>query len=246
MENTEITHKVHLVLQGKGGVAKTFSSWLLSQYLKAKDKPVGVYDTDPVNATLTGYKALNVKRIEIMKADDIDPRSFDLLMEEIANHDGDIVVDNGASSFIPLCSYMLQNDIAGLLQGMGRQLVIHTLITGGQAVLDTLNGFDAIMRQFPDGPEFIVWLNPFFGPIEVDGKPFEKMKVYTENKARITGIIYMPDLKKETFGHDLRDILQEGLTFDEALASEKLPMMVRQRLKMSQRSFYNAISAVID
>jgi hypothetical protein len=240
------THKVHCVLQGKGGVAKTFAAWVLSQTLAEKNRALKCFDTDPVNATFTGYKALNVQRIEIMHKDDIDPRSFDKLIEEIAKHEGDVVIDNGASSFIPLCSYMLQNDIPGLLKSMDRQLVIHTLITGGQAVLDTLNGFSAIMHQFPDGPEFIVWLNPFFGPIEVDGKPFEKMKVYTENKNRITGIIQMPELKKETFGQDLSDVLQDGLTFNEALASESLPMMVRQRLKMSQRAYFDAISTVID
>ncbi|BAU77420.1 IncP-type DNA transfer protein (plasmid) [Metapseudomonas furukawaii] len=180
-----------------------------------------------------------------MNGDEIDPRAFDALIELIASHEGDVVVDNGASSFIPLASYMLQNDVAGLLQSMGRQLVIHTLITGGQAILDTLNGFAAIMSQFPSGPEFVVWLNPFFGPIEIDGKPFQKMKVYLENKDKITGIIQMPELKKETFGQDLRDMLQDRLTFDEALASESLPLMVRQRLKMSQRAFYDAIGVVV-
>lgn len=246
MAKPNTTKQVHMVLQGKGGVAKTLASVLLSQYLLSKGKQLKCFDTDPVNATFKGFKALDVQRIEIMSKDDIDPRAFDQLMEFIAGHDGDVVVDNGASSFIPLCSYMLQNDIPGLLQSMDRQLVIHTIITGGQAVLDTLNGFSAIMRQFPDGSQFVVWLNPFFGPIEVDGKPFEKMKVYVENKDRISGIIPMPDLKKETFGHDLRDILQEGLTFDEALASESLPMMVRQRLKMSQREFFGSIGAVVD
>lgn len=180
-----------------------------------------------------------------MSGDEINARAFDQLIEMIIAHDGDVVVDNGASSFIPLASYMLQNDVAGLMESMGRKLVIHTIITGGQAVLDTLNGFSAVMSQFPDGPEFVVWLNPFFGPIEVDGKPFQKMKVYTDNKDRITGIIQMPELKVETFGHDLRDMLQDKLTFDEALASDSLPLMVRQRLKMSQKSFSDAIGLVV-
>ncbi|MBC2385329.1 conjugal transfer protein TraL [Pseudomonas sp. WS 5096] len=237
--------KVHMVLQGKGGVAKTLAAILLSQFLRSLGKNPKCFDSDPVNATFTAFKALDVTRIEIMSGDEINARAFDQLIEMIIAHDGDVVVDNGASSFIPLASYMLQNDVAGLLESMGRKLVIHTIITGGQAVLDTLNGFSAVMSQFPDGPEFVVWLNPFFGPIEVDGKPFQKMKVYTDNKDRITGIIQMPDLKVETFGHDLRDMLQDKLTFDEALASDSLPLMVRQRLKMSQKSFSDAIGLVV-
>lgn len=237
--------KVHMVLQGKGGVAKTLAAILLSQFLRSLGKNPKCFDSDPVNATFTAFKALDVTRIEIMSGDEINARAFDQLIEMIIAHDGDVVVDNGASSFIPLASYMLQNDVAGLLESMGRKLVIHTIITGGQAVLDTLNGFSAVMSQFPDGPEFVVWLNPFFGPIEVDGKPFQKMKVYTDNKDRITGIIQMPELKVETFGHDLRDMLQDKLTFDEALASDSLPLMVRQRLKMSQKSFSDAIGLVV-
>lgn len=237
--------KVHMVLQGKGGVAKTLAAILLSQFLRSTKKNPKCFDSDPVNATFTAFKALDVTRIEIMSGDEINARAFDQLIEMIIAHDGDVVVDNGASSFIPLASYMLQNDVAGLLESMGRKLVIHTIITGGQAVLDTLNGFSAVMSQFPDGPEFVVWLNPFFGPIEVDGKPFQKMKVYTDNKDRITGIIQMPELKVETFGHDLRDMLQDKLTFDEALASDSLPLMVRQRLKMSQKSFSDAIGLVV-
>lgn len=238
--------KVHMVLQGKGGVAKTLAAILLSQVLRNNGKNPKCFDSDPVNATFTAFKALDVTRIEIMSGDEINARSFDQLIEMIIAHDGDVVVDNGASSFIPLASYMLQNDVAGLLESLGRKLVIHTIITGGQAVLDTLNGFSAVMSQFPDGPEFVVWLNPFFGPIEVDGKPFQKMKVYTDNKDRITGIIQMPELKVETFGQDLRDMLQDKLTFDEALASDALPLMVRQRLKMSQKAFFDAIGLVVN
>lgn len=238
--------KVHMVLQGKGGVAKTLAAILLSQVLRNNGKNPKCFDSDPVNATFTAFKALDVTRIEIMSGDEINARSFDQLIEMIIAHDGDVVVDNGASSFIPLASYMLQNDVAGLLESLGRKLVIHTIITGGQAVLDTLNGFSAVMSQFPDGPEFVVWLNPFFGPIEVDGKPFQKMKVYTDNKDCITGIIQMPELKVETFGQDLRDMLQDKLTFDEALASDALPLMVRQRLKMSQKAFFDAIGLVVN
>lgn len=240
------THKIHMILQIKGGAGKTLASVMLSQFLKSKDRSLKCFDTDPGNATFTGFSALDVSHIEIMRGDEIDPRSFDQLIERISEHDGDVVVDNGASSFIPLASYMLQNDIPGLLKSMDRQLVIHTLITGGQAILDTLNGASSIIKQFGGGPEFVIWLNPFFGPIEVDGKNFQSMKVYTDNKSSVTGIIQMPDLKKETFGHDLRDMLKDRLTFEEALSSPELPLMVRQRLKMSQKAFFDAIGTVVD
>lgn len=52
-----LTRQVHFTLQGKGGVGKSFISSLLIQYLRDKGQLVTVVDTDPVNATLTGYKA---------------------------------------------------------------------------------------------------------------------------------------------------------------------------------------------
>lgn len=58
------------------------------------------------------------------------------------------------------------------------------------------------------------------------------MKAYTANKGRVSAIIQIPALKKETYGRDLSDMLQERLTFDEALAMGALTIMTRQRLKI--------------
>ena len=74
---------VHFILQGKGGVGKSLISSLLFQYLKQKNISVLGIDTDPVNSTLSNYKNLSVKRLEIMNGDDIDTRRFDELVESI-------------------------------------------------------------------------------------------------------------------------------------------------------------------
>ena len=42
-------------------------------------------------------------------------------------------------------------------------------------------------------------------------KSFEQMKVYTTNKSRVSAIVKIPDLKEETYGRDLSDMLQERL-----------------------------------
>ena len=112
-----------------------------------------------------------------------------------------------------------------LLQDMGHELVVHTVVTGGQAFLDTLNGFSTLARQFPAECVFVVWLNPYWGPIEHEGKGFEKMKAYTDNKARVSAIIQIPALKEETYGRDFAEMLQARLTFDEALAMDSLTIM---------------------
>lgn len=224
--------KIHMILQGKGGVGKSFIAATIAQYKSSKGQKPLCIDTDPVNATFEGYKALGVKRLQIMDGDEINPRNFDALIELIAPSKDDVIIDNGASSFVQLSHYLISNQVPKLLAEMGHELVVHTVITGGQALLDTVNGFSQLASQFPANAIFVVWLNPYWGPIEHEGKSFEQLKAYTANKARVSAIVRIPDLKEETYGRDLSDMLQARLTFDEALAMESLTIMTRQRLKI--------------
>jgi hypothetical protein len=224
--------KIHMILQGKGGVGKSVIAALLAQYKASKGHKTLCIDTDPVNATFHGYSALDVQQIGLMDGNEINPRRFDTLVEIIAPSEQDVIIDNGASSFVPMTHYLISNQIPALLAGMGHELVIHTVVTGGQALLDTINGFQQLAGQFPAEASFVVWLNPYWGPIEYQGKPFEQLKAYLERKSRVAAIVHMPILKEETFGRDLRDMLQARLTFDEALAAASLAIMTRQRLKI--------------
>ena len=90
----------------------------------------------------------------------------------------------------------------------------------------------------------MVWLNPYWGPIELEGKSFEQMKAYTAHKDRVSAIVRLPDLKKETFGRDLSDMLQAHLTFDEAIALPSLTIMARQRLSIIKKQLFEQFSAV--
>ncbi|MBC7675416.1 MAG: conjugal transfer protein TraL, partial [Rhodoferax sp.] len=95
--------------------------------------------------------------------------------------------------------------------------------------------------QFPSEALFVVWLNPYWGKIALDGKGFEQMKAYNNNKARVSAIIRIPTLKEETYGRDLADMLQKRLTFDEALAMESLTIMTRQRLTIVKRMLFEQL-----
>ena len=235
---------IHVVLQGKGGVGKSMIAAFIAQYKLSKGKLPLCLDTDPVNASFEAYKSLKVQRLAIMQGDEIDPRSFDQLIELVAKTKVDVVIDNGASSFVPLSAYLLTNHIPNLLRDMSHQLVVHTVVTGGQASSDTINGFAQLVKQFPADVQFIVWLNPYWGPIELKGKTFEEMKAYLENKDRVAAIIRLPDLKKETFGRDLSNMLQNHLTFDEAVASPAIMIMERQRLSIIKKQLFEQFSAV--
>lgn len=231
--------QVDFTLQGKGGVGKSLIAALLAQQASIGGiKPLCI-DTDPVNATFTGYKAFNVEFLEIMDGDDINQRKFDQLVERIMTGDSDrMIIDNGASSFVPLCSYLLQNDVVGLLSEAGHSIRLHSVITGGQALPDTIEGFSSLCRNIPSAP-VVVWLNEYFGKAVHNGKSFEESKVYDKYKGRVEAIVTIPAVKPETFGQDMNKIMTRRLTFDEAVASPDFTIMERQRLKMMQRTLFS-------
>lgn len=237
--------RIHMTLQGKGGVGKSFVSCTIAQYKMHKGNTPLCVDTDPVNATFHGFKALNVRRLQIMQDDEINIRNFDNLIEDIATANDDVIIDNGASSFVPLSHYLVTNQVPSLLQDMGHSLVVHTVITGGQALLDTVSGFSQLVTQFPEDTQFVIWLNPYWGAVEHEGRSFEQMKAYKDNKDRVSAIIRIPALKEETWGRDIRDMLQERLTFAEALAMPERTIMTRQRLKIVRDQLFSQLDGAV-
>lgn len=237
--------KAHFTLQGKGGVGKSLVSALIAQHRHENNIPLICIDTDPVNATFAGYNAFSVTRVELLKGNKIDESEFDRLMEMIVeNPDAEIVIDNGASSFIPLSSYLVENQAIELLQSMGHQIIIHPVITGGQALMDTLTGFSSLAEQFPDSAEMVVWLNQYFGEIEKDNKNFEEMKVYKNHKSRVNGIITIHQ-QSELFSRDVKAMLEARQTFTEAMASPEYQFMSKNRLRMMKENLFAQMDLVL-
>lgn len=234
---------VHLTLQGKGGVGKSFVSALLAQYLAEQDPPVVCIDTDPVNSTLAGYKALDVERIELMQEGTFQERKFDDMMERVLAADANVVIDNGASSFIQLSSYMTENDAWSMFAEYDKNVVVHTVVTGGQALLDTLTGFKALAEQLPPAVSLVVWLNEYFGAIESDGKGFEDMAVYQANRERVAGLVRIHRQSEDTFGKDVGLMLDKKLTFAQALESDDFKLMARSRLRRVRDALFGAIKS---
>lgn len=237
--------KVHLVLQGKGGVGKSFVASLLAQYHREHNKPAMLLDTDPVNATFSDYKSLGVQRVELMEGSSLNTRRFDEMMERILNEDIDVIVDNGASSFIPLTNYMVENNAIGMLSDAGKQVVVHTILAGGQMQRDTVQGFTALCAQLPEPAEILVWINEFQGPIEHDGKTFEQMKAYTANRHRVTGLIRITRQTSETFGKDLELMLARKLTFADVDAGTEFGLMAKQRLRMIKAAIFRQMALAV-
>lgn len=230
---------INFILQGKGGVGKTFIASLMAQSLLQQGITPVCIDADPSNPTLSSFTALKPTRLDLMEGDDINPRTFDELVESIEgqSEDAQIIIDNGSSSAVPLISYLITNDVAAYLTEAGHKLRFHCIIAGGQNLDDTNKDFVKLCHTFPD-QRFVVWKNAFFGKLERDGKEFEDIKSYKDNVEKIDAIITLKSVKKELFGVDIEQMLKAGLTFQEAIASPDFSSMSRQRLKLTWQSIF--------
>lgn len=237
--------QVHFTLQGKGGVGKSFVSALLIQYLRSKGHEIVAVDTDPVNSTLTGYKAFNTQRLELMSNGSLVERNFDRLIEQIVEEDRNFVIDNGAASFLPLSYYIAENDAINFILKNGKQVFIHTVITGGQAMRDTLSGLASLIEQLPGNAQIVVWLNEYFGDIEADGKQFEDMQVYQKNKERISGMVRIARQTGSTYGEDIKMMLDSKLTFDEVNQAPEFKLMAKSRLEKTKTAIFDQLALVV-
>ncbi len=240
---------VHFILQGKGGVGKSFVAVMLAQYLKEKNVKTFCADTDPINATFASFNEFSVKHIKLLNGESnlIVQAAFDNLIEYIceAEEEAHIVVDNGASSFIPLINYLVENNVLDLLKSLGHSICLHSIITGGQALNDTLIGFDLLSNKFSKSASIVVWLNEYFGEIKADNKYFEQMSVYKKHAKSILGII-TARLQPELFMMSLKKALEQRLSLKTAINSPDLKIMDKQRLTMIRRDFYEQLDVIMD
>ena len=230
-------NSIHIIAQGKGGVGKTIISAMLAHYFKDKGLPVTCIDTDAVNQTFSLYKSLKPQNINLFQEEQVDAAAFDSVIEQMVTTENNFVVDNGASSFVPLAEYITENQIIDLLNDHGKVVYFHIPVTGGPAQLDTLSGMRGLISSLSQNANFVIWENRFFGDIHEGGKSFKDMSVYQQTAERIDQVISFGQNKK-FFLSDFSKMHKEKLSFDEAISSGKFPIMSKQRLKMLQREIY--------
>lgn len=238
--------RVHFVIQGKGGIGKSLVASLLTQYLQETGYEPMCFDTDPVNRSLAGFAALHAEPINLLEEDGINVVVVDAMIERVLQPASEVVIDNGAASFLPLSRYLIDHDIAGLIEAAKKQMFVHAIIVGGGNTIHTGKGLDAILRHFPASVRVVVWLNEAWGAVEVDGVPFEQTPLYLDNRDRIAGIITLHQQNPQTFGVNIRQMLDRKLTFAEALADTAAFMTVpRQRLTMYRRQIWTQLAAIL-
>lgn len=238
MENS-----VHFVLQGKGGIGKTLVSSFLAQYIDTKfPGTLECYDTDQENATFADYKAFKVNLVNVMNDDrTINRKMFDPMLLEILKSKKNIVIDNGANTFSPLMSYLMENSFIDMMLESGKKVYIHTIIGGGDNLKDTTAGFVSLAKQ--TNCPMVIWLNEnaSWGTTE----NFIESDIFNKNSDNVCGVVLLQGRNSDTFGDDIKRMNKARLTLKEiSTDGGAFNVLEISRLSTVVRDVFNKLDTV--
>jgi hypothetical protein len=171
----------------------------------------------------------------------VERNRFDTLLDRFVTGDGAFVVDAGATAFLPLWTYILETELMRVLREAGRVVYIHVPISGGEMLNDTLLGFRTLAESATE-QSLVVWLNEYFGPVTREGKDFNEMQVYIQNREKILAVIGIPQRSADTYGETIRRMRERKMTFSEALESPEFMLAQRSRLHIVRRDLFEQLA----
>ena len=183
---------INFIIESVGEIGKGLIASILEKHLQNKYQ-------DNSGAAIHKFDLFNAQG-------QIDLIMFKQAIANSALSYGDIVVDVGASNLDAALQLIAQAEVQELLQSSSFKAFIHVLIAGGENQHETLNGLLQICKILPPGAKIIIWLNEQFGQIEAEGKSFEDIKLYINNRDKIDGIVR---IGKQTSANSDEDNLRE-------------------------------------
>lgn len=151
---------LHFVMQGKGGVGKSFVASTLMQYFNVMGVSVRGIDADAANNTLGSYRELDVVVLPLVaEGNRIVTTEFDRIADIAGEmpEDSHLVIDTGSSAYRQLCQYLLDVqafEAQGVYRQCGHAIVLHAVIAGGGGLSDSLGGLSDLLLNFKSAPLF--------------------------------------------------------------------------------------------
>ena len=219
---------VNFIMQGKGGVGKSFVAFNLAQFLQSRDPHAICIDTDPLSPTLCRFEALKPIHIQIADQRSVNLQKFDAMVELIINSTSDVVIDTGSSTFLPIVDYMLDHGVFGLLHfNYKKRILVHVVLNAKTQndLIMTSSCLESIARDFPAYVELVVWLNEFGGEI----RGFTNCNLFYSIKDRILALLRIENPSPLELA-DITAMQNARMTYEEAIASDTFLVMARSRI----------------
>jgi cellulose biosynthesis protein BcsQ len=222
--------QINTVINGKGGVGKSFFAVNFVQYLKDQGISHTCFDTDDENSTLKRFHP------EAIFLDISQPKEIDTILGSLEQSDL-VVVDCRAASTDIFLDYFEELRIFDLLKGMGATL---TVVSPVNHEMDSLEQIRNLSQRLSDQCRYVIVKNEALS---------ERFNNYDQSSTRK---ILMEDLKSREISmpklYDwlVADMNLHNLTVTASIEHPTFTLMDRQRLKNWQHRFYDELETVRD
>jgi len=220
--------QINLVLNGKGGVGKSFFTTNFIQYLKDQKMPHVAIDTDNENSTLKRFypeaRFVNLANL----------RELDKLFTAVESARL-VVVDCRAASTDVFLNYFAELTVFDVLNSMGAALTVVSPINHD---LDSVEQINAIAKAFNNRCRYLVVKNQAFS---------EHFTIYdaSRTRKRLLNELAAREMNMPKLHDWLVSLLQQAnLSVGQGIQHQKFSLMDRQRLKNWQRQFHEQIHTV--
>lgn len=220
-----------LVLNGKGGVGKSFFAVNFVQYLKDRNIPHLACDCDNENSTLKRFHGEAVKFLDLSER-----RGLDAMFEAFEKNDF-VVVDCRAASTEVFFDYFDEIDLRVTLRSLSVAL---TLAIPVNHETDSVDQLQRIVAKLENACAYVVLRNQVHD---------EAFAVYDQSVVR-------DRLQKELGGKEItvpkmqpwlvEDLSLKNLTITDAVQDGHLHLLDRQRLQTWQRKLYAEIESAAE
>jgi len=222
--------QLNLVLNGKGGVGKSFFAVNLVQYLKDKSLGFAACDSDNENSTLKRFHP------EAVFIDLAKPRSLDDMFRALEKA-GLVVVDCRAASTDVFLRYFNTIDLANLLQQLETRL---TMLMPVNHEADSLDQIQRVVEELGGKAQYVIIRNQVHS---------DSFALYDQSAVRV-------DLLKKLGGKEItmprmedwlvEALNRENLTVTAATKHGSIYLLDRQRFVAWQRRLYAEIESAAD
>jgi CobQ/CobB/MinD/ParA nucleotide binding domain len=220
--------QINLVLNGKGGVGKSFFATNFIQYLKDQQIPHVAIDTDNENSTLKRFHQ-DARFVHLANARELDAL---LVAVEGARL---VVVDCQAALTDVFLDYFSESTVFDLLNSLGATL---TVVSPVNHDLDSVEQIRIIAKAFDNRCRYLVVKNHALT---------EHFAIYdaSNTRKRLLNELAAKEMTMPKLHDWLVALLhQVNLPVGPAIQHQKFTLMDRQRLKNWQRQFHEQINTV--